>query len=163
MIGFLSISDFPRGTLYSQLSDAYGFDKRWEALFGESWKEYDAFFYDNPKIRETCGFVTVLNGVPIGHITWDPRKAPESVQIGHNCILSAYKGNGYGKAQLSEAIRRIIETGNPEKIIVSTNDRLVARYNYEACGFKLVKRRENTDASAFSGDYLYYEINRENQ
>jgi len=163
MIEFRSICDFPRGTLLRQLADAYSFDGRWEDLFGESWKEYDNFIFDHPSIGATCGFVTVVDGVPVGHITWDPRKAPGSVQIGHNCILSAYKGNDYGKAQLSEAIRRIIETGNPEKIIVSTNDRLAARYNYEACGFKLVKRRENTDASAFSGDYLYYEIDRENQ
>lgn len=157
MIEFHSIPEYPRGTLCEQLRNAYGFDKRWEALFGDSWQEYDAFIYDNPKISETCGFITVLNGVPIGHITWDPRKAPEYVEIGHNCILSAYKGNGYGKAQLAEAVRRIRETKKPLKITVTTNELLIAKHNYEACGFKLVDRRENTDASAFSGAYLSYE------
>ena len=39
MIEFRSITEFPRGTLYRQLSDAYSFDGRWEVLFGESWKE----------------------------------------------------------------------------------------------------------------------------
>lgn len=158
MVEFKPIIDFPRGTLFVHLMDAYGFDGRWEAVFGESWKEYDEFFYDNPKIAETSGFVTVVDGIPVGHITFDPRKAPESVEIGHNCILSAYKGRGLGKTQLTEAIRRIREKWNPYKIIVCTNDNLIAKHNYEACGFVLKERKENTDESAFSGDYLYYEI-----
>ena len=119
---------------------------------------HDEFFFDNPKISETCGFVTVLDGKPIGHITWDPRKRPEKVEIGHNCILTRYKGNGYGKAQLLEAIRRNGESRKPEKITVFTNDMLIAKYNYEACGFVLAERKENTDESAFSGDYLFYEM-----
>lgn len=158
MIEFRPIADFPRGTLFAQLKDAYGLDERWEALFGESWKEYDDFIYGNQKIALRCGFITVLDGVPIGHITWDPRKAPESVEVGHNCILCRYKGNGYGKAQLAEALARIREEWKPEKIIVTTNDNLIAKHNYEACGFTLKMRKQNTDESAFSGDYLYYEI-----
>ncbi|MBQ9854916.1 MAG: GNAT family N-acetyltransferase, partial [Clostridia bacterium] len=74
------------------------------------------------------------------------------------CILAEYKGKGYGKRQLSEAVRRIIESRHPKKIIVSTNDRLIAKHNYESAGFKLVKREKNTDESAFSGDYLFYEM-----
>ncbi len=158
MIEFKSITDFPRGTLLEQLKDAYGFDGRWEALFGESWKEYDNFIYDNPKIASACGFITVLDGNPIGHITWDPRKAPQSVEIGHNCILCRYKGNGYGKMQLTEALRRIREKWAPQGISVFTNDNLIAKHNYEACGFTLAGREKNADESAFSGDYLFYEI-----
>jgi hypothetical protein len=45
-----------------------------------------------------------LDGEPIGHISWDPRNLPEYVAIGYNCIASKYKGNGYGKRQLQEAI-----------------------------------------------------------
>ena len=158
MVEFKPITDFPRGTLFMQLKDAYGFDGRWEAIFGDSWKEYDDFFYDNPKIGLMCGFVTVLDGLPVGHITWDPRKAPESVEVGHNCILSAYKGGGLGKMQLTEAIQRIRARWKPLKIRVCTNDTLVAKHNYEACGFKLADRKENADDSVFSGDYLFYEM-----
>ena len=157
-IEFVPMNMFERGTLKSQLMDAYSFDQRWPELFQDDWQEYDDFFFDNEKILAACGFVTCLNGKPIGHISWDPRNAPGYVIIGHNCILSAYKGNGYGKKQLSEAVRRIIEHKNPEKIIVSTNDNLIAKHNYERVGFKLVKREENKDRSAFSGDYLYYEM-----
>lgn len=157
-IEFASMADFPRGTLKSQLMDAYSFDERWYNLFSDTWQEYDDFFFDHEKILETCGFVTCLDGKPIGHISWDPRNAPGYVIIGHNCILTEYKNNGYGKMQLKEAIRRITECIHPEKIIVSTNDRLIARYNYESAGFTLVKREKNTDTSAFSGDYLFYEM-----
>ncbi len=157
-IEFVSMNQFPRGTLKSQLADAYSFDERWERLFSPQWAEYDDFFFDNERILETCGFVTCLAGKPIGHISWDPRNAPGYVIIGHNCILTEYKGKGYGKRQLQEAVRRIKERLNPEKIIVSTNENLVARYNYERVGFRLVKREKNTDESAFSGDYLFYEM-----
>lgn len=155
---FVSMACFPRGTLKNQLADAYSFDQRWENLFSAQWSEYDDFFFDNGKILETCGFVTCLGDIPIGHISWDPRNAPKCVIIGHNCILTEYKGNGYGKRQLAEAVRRIKERLNPEKIIVSTNDNLIAKHNYESVGFRLVKKEENKDESAFSGDCLYYEM-----
>ena len=157
-IEFRSLSEFPRGTLKNQLMDAYSFDPKWQNLFEGSWQEYDNFFYDNEKVLTTCGFATCLRGKAIGHISWDPRNAPGYVIIGHNCILTEYKGNGYGKRQLSEAVSRIKERLNPEKIIVSTNEKLIAKYNYESAGFKLVKREKNTDESAFSGDYLFYEM-----
>ncbi|MBR3929924.1 MAG: GNAT family N-acetyltransferase [Clostridia bacterium] len=149
---------FPRGTLIKQLSDAYSFDQRWEKLFSAQWAQYDDFFFDNEKVLAACGFVTCLDGKPIGHISWDPRNAPKYVIIGHNCILTKFKGKGFGKKQLSEAVRRIKERLNPQKIIVSTNANLIARYNYESVGFELVRREENKDESAFSGDYLYYEM-----
>ena len=44
---------------------------------------------------------------PIGFVTWDPRNRPEYVEIGHNGIRENYKGRGYGRLQLEEAIRRI--------------------------------------------------------
>ncbi len=73
------------------------------------WKEYDEFFYSNLQIAEKCSFIIVLGRIPIGHISWNPRNRPDYVEIGHNCILTKYKGNGYGKLQLQEAIKRIKE------------------------------------------------------
>lgn len=157
MLEFKSILDFPRGTLYQQLKDAYSFDKRYEEQFDCSWQEYDSFFYNHESIAKTYGFVTVLNGIPIGHITYNPRNLPEKVILGHNCILSSYKKNGYGKQQLEEAIRRI-KLLHPQKIVVTTNQNLIpAIHNYESVGFTLVKKRENKD-TFFSGNYLDYEI-----
>ena len=82
---------------------------------------------------------------------------PEYVAIGHNCIASKYKGNGYGKRQLQEAIDRIRKYEGLKKIIVGTNSNLIAPHNYESVGFKICQRRKNETETKFSGDYLDYE------
>lgn len=99
----------------------------------------------------------MLDDIPIGHISWDPRKCPEYVQLGHNCIATKYKGNGYGKMQLQEAVYRIRQINELKKIIVVTNSSLIAKYNYESVGFKLYTRQKNED-DTFSGDYLQYQL-----
>ena len=45
-----------------------------------------------------------------------------------------------------------------ERIIVCTNSNLIAPKNYESVGFQLYDRKPNETESAFSGDFLYYEI-----
>lgn len=155
---FKKISEFQRGVLSELLRDGYSFDSRYQECFGESWDEFDDFFFDNLDIADKYGFITVLNGEAIGLVSWDPRKGPEYVAIGHNCIVTRYKRNGYGKRQLEEALNRIRTYEGLKKIKVETNNNLVAKYNYESVGFKLIHRQKNEDASAFSGDYLTYEI-----
>lgn len=157
-IEFKDFCEFDQELLYNQLVDAYSFDANWKENFEKDWKEYDKFFYDNLKFTNNCGFVTLLNNEPIGHISWDPRFLPQYVQLGHNCIVTKYKGMGYGKIQLQEAIRRIEKYSKIEKIIVTTNESLIpARYNYESVGFVLKQRRKNNDY-LFSGDYIDYEL-----
>ncbi len=158
MIEFRKFSEFPRGTLYDILQDAYSYDPRNKELWDENWHESDGFFYDNPDIADKYGLVTCIDGYPIGFVTWDPRNSPEYVEIGHNGIRSAYKRNGYGHLQLQEAIRRISSYDGLKKIIVWTNSNLVAPKNYESVGFKLYDRKTNDSESAYTGDYLYYEI-----
>lgn len=157
-LAFKKISEFDRGILYKLLLDGYSFDDRYRKCFEQDWIEFDNFFFDNLNIADKYGFITVLEDTPIGHISWDPRNMPEYVKIGHNCIASKYKGRGYGKRQLSEAINRIMKYENLQKIIVGTNSNLIAPHNYESVGFQLVQRRDNNGDSAFSGDYLEYEI-----
>ena len=60
--------------------------------------------------------------------------------------------------QLEEAIRRIKEYEGLQRIIVCTNSNFIATKNYESVGFKLYDRKKNDTESAYSGDYLYYEI-----
>lgn len=157
MIEFRKITEFPRGTLLEQLLDAYSFHEGCRQHWHGDWVAYDDFFYDNPHIAERYGFVTVLDSKPIGHISWDPRNLPEYVTIGHNCILAQYKGNGYGKMQLQEALRRI-KTYDVKKIIVGTNALfLPAQKNYESAGFVKVGERENPD-TPFAGHYIDYEM-----
>ena len=137
MIEFRKISEFPKVTLYNQLVDAYSFNDKCRKTWDTSWKEYDDFFYDNLDKIDKYGLITVLDGVPIGHISWDPRHRPDYVEIGHNCIVTKYKRKGYGHKQLKEAIRRIKEYDNLKKIIVTTNEIFVsAQKNYESVGFK---------------------------
>ena len=159
MIEFRKFSEFPRGTLYELLVDAYSFDERNQQLWDDNWRESDRFFYDNPEIADKYGIVTCINDYPIGFVTWDPRHRPDYVEIGHNGIRESYKGNGYGRDQLSEAIRRIKEYDGLKRIIVCTNSNFVASKNYESVGFRLYDRKENHTDSAYTGDYLYYEIN----
>lgn len=76
----------------------------------------------------------IMHNEPIGFMTWDPRQRPEYVEIGHNGIGTKYKGNGYGHAQLEEAIRRIKEYDKLKRIIVWTNSNFVAPKNYDSLG-----------------------------
>ena len=160
-IVFEKVSFFKRGILYSMLADAYSFDCRIQESCEFDWLEFDNFFFDNLQIADKCGFITKLYDEPIGFVSWDPRNMPEYVEIGHNCIVSKYKGNGYGRAQLQEAVNRILQ-GNVSKIIVTTNEALIpARRMYERVGFKIQQNQENKNLNSidFAGDlidYVYY-------
>ena len=158
MIEFRKFTDFPRGTLYDILSDAYSFDERNRRIWDANWQETDDFFYDHPDIADRYSLVTCLDGKPIGFVTWDPRHRPDYVEIGHNGIREPYKGRGYGRLQLEEALRRIREYEGLKRIIVVTNSNLIAPRNYESVGFKLADRKLNRTESAYTGDFLRYEI-----
>ncbi len=158
MINFKKPSEFPKGTLYNQLVDAYSFNGECKKTWDTSWKEYDDYFYDHLDIADKYCFITILDGEPIGHISWDPRHKPDYVEIGHNCILTKYKGKGYGYFQLEEAIRRIKEYNDLKKIIVTTNELFIpAQKNYESVGFKKIGERDNKE-TPFSGKYIDYEL-----
>ena len=73
-------------------------------------------------------------------------------------IRTKFKGKGFGKAQLSEAVGRIKEYKGLKAIRVWTNSNLIAPKNYESVGFVLYDQKENNDEAAFSGNYLYYRI-----
>ena len=158
MIEFRKIGDFPRGTLYDILVDAYSYDKRNRQIWDADWKQADSFFYGNPEIADQYGLVTCLDGEPVGFVTWDPRTRPDYVEIGHNGIRGKYKRRGYGRLQLQEALRRIREYEGLKRIIVVTNSNLVAPKNYESVGFVLYDRKPNSTESAYTGDYLFYEM-----
>lgn len=133
-IHFMPITSFPRGTLCALLRDGYSFDPKYEQVFLGDWMEFDNFFYDNPHIADRYGFMTVLEGQAIGFVSWDPRQMPTAI-IGHNCVASVCKGQGYGRAQMREAVRRI-KTQGAHKIIVTTDEGLIpAQRMYESAGF----------------------------
>lgn len=102
--------------------------------------------------------MTVLEGKPIGFVSWNPQKLPKLIEVGHNCILTKYKGNGYGKRQMREAVQRMIAQG-ADKIVVCTNEILVpAQHTYESAGFQFVKKSEEPFHPEYLGQRIHYEI-----
>lgn len=155
-IKFKKVSDFNRGIIFELLKDAYSFDCRYEQSWYPNWQDCDNFFFDNLEIADKCGFITTLNDEAIGFVVWDPRNMPEYAEIGHNCIASKYKGNGYGKMQLQEAVNRITQNG-AEKIIVTTDDGLIAaQRTYESVGFKIHERRKEQNIGDFVDEHIDY-------
>lgn len=151
---FTNISSFPRGTLLALLRDAYGFDPYNEVRWGRDWEAFDTFFYDNPHIADSYGLMSTIQGLAIGFVSWDPRHRPAYVEIGHNCIATAFKGRGYGTAQMREALRRISDYG-VEKVIVTTNrDFWPAHKMYERVGFQVVSAQGG--ATGVSSDLIPY-------
>ena len=155
---FKKITEFPRGTLCALLREGYSFEPKFEQdCFGQ-WRAFDDFFYDTPHIAENCGFMTVLGDIPIGFVSWNPTNMPVSVEIGHNCIAAKYKGKGYGKQQMKEAVKRILAQG-AQKIVVTTNEILLpAQRNYESAGFKFVRNSEEPDNAEYAGMRMHYAL-----
>ena len=60
--------------------------------------------------------------------------------------------------QLEEALRRIRQYEGLKRIIVCTNGNLIAPRNYESAGFTLYDRKPNNTETAYTGDYLWYQI-----
>lgn len=157
-IRFRKITEFPRGTLAALLKDAYGFEPKFERDWLKQWQAFDDFFYDNPHIAETCGFMTVLEEKPIGFVSWNPTNLPVSAEVGHNCIMTRYKGKGYGKRQMREAVQRMIAQG-AEKVNVWTNEICVpAQHTYESVGFQLIGKSEESFCQEYAGQRMHYEI-----
>lgn len=155
---FRKITEFPRGTLAALLRDGYAFEPRFERDWHRQWQEFDDFFYDNSRIAEFSGFMTVLDGKPIGFVTWNPTDLPESAEVGHNCLATKYKGRGYGRRQMREAVRRMIAQG-AGRIVVWTNEICVpAQRTYESAGFRFVKTSEETFHPEYAGHRIHYEI-----
>ena len=156
-IEFKKASAYNRGILYKLLTDAYSFDCRYKQCYSSDWQAFDDFFFDNLQIADKCGFITTLNDKAIGFVSWDPRNIPDYAEIGHNCVASKNKGNGYGKIQLKEAVNRIAQN-DVRRIIVTTNSNLLpAQRMYETVGFNVYQRRRNEGNSDFSGEYIDYE------
>lgn len=157
-IEFAKFSDYPKGTMYRLLEDAYAYEPGFKRDFDANWKDADGFFCDHPEIADECGFITTADGLPIGCICWDPRHIPDYVELGHNCVASRYKGLKIGKLQLREAVRRISEKKVPV-IRVTTNEALLpARKNYESAGFRLKGKRDDGALKAYSGALMDYEL-----
>jgi len=164
MLEFHKISDFKSGTIKQLLHESYmSYHKKNPEYFIEndkSFSECNDFFYENINIGDNCCIITTYQDQVIGMCCWDPRKFPVA-EIGHNCILPKYRGNGYGKKQLSYVIERLISAGF-RKVKVSTGilDFYVpAQKQYESVGFHEIKRDQIFDNKVYQSSMIYYELN----
>lgn len=137
-----------RGVLYEMLLDAYQGSFELVDGYKKSWQEFDNFVFENLGMMDKNGFVMTRSGKPIGFSSWDPRKLPESVEIGHNCIIKEFQGLGLGKVQLGETLRQIKER-RPQRIFVKTGNTpffLPARKMYQSSRFEMVSITKRNDS-----------------
>ena len=107
-----------------------------------NWARFDAEVFDNLATIGRCVFLTRRDGDLVGFSSFDPRGGPSSAVIGHNCILPGFRGQGFGKDQIIETLRRL-EVRSIRKAVVSTGVHpffLPAQRMYLACGFQETRR-----------------------
>ncbi|MCP4645710.1 MAG: GNAT family N-acetyltransferase [bacterium] len=108
----------------------------------ENWAETDRSVFENPISVGACTYLSWCGDEVAGFFSFDPRPWPDHGIIGHNCILPEYRGHGFGKEQIREALRLLKELGI-RRARVSTNDHpffVPAQRMYVGCGFREVKR-----------------------
>lgn len=104
------------------------------------WDEFDTEAHDHPDTVGACLFLTEQAGRLVGFMSFDPRRAPSTARIGHNCVLPKHQGKGIGTMQLVEAMRRLSQV---HVVQVSTGEQLFfepSRRMYLSYGFKQVGR-----------------------
>lgn len=154
MMRFTAITNYQPGDLYNIIHSSYTklveeYPEQWKTE-KEKWKDFDQQAFANAKIG-ACLFVTCENNIPVGLASWDPRKWPESGEIGQNCILPEFQGKGYGKMQICE-ILRIFKEHYVKKALVTTSEHpffTPAVKMYQSLGFKEVRRKVGGPDSRF--------------
>lgn len=146
MLQFTSINNHERGVLYSLLMQSYSIIIKADPIHWKieesNWIEFDRDVFDNLGTIGSCVFLSWYEGKLIGFGSFDPRQKPALGIIGHNCIVPKYRGQGFGKKQIVEILRRFGEIGI-RKAQATTNDNsyfVPARKMYESCGFKEADR-----------------------
>lgn len=154
VLAFKALCDFPRGTIFSLLGRSYsewasadpGLLQEWE----RGWRQYDEDVHCTPDTIGQSGFVSCLAGSAIGFGSWDPREFP-TAHVGHNCILPAFRGNGYGTVQL-ERITTLLRNAGFTRAVARTGDVAffaAAKRMYESCGFVTVASHASGSAAPF--------------
>ena len=130
-------SDYKPGIVSDLLHSAYSRNQDIVKIHSSDWKEFDKFIYENLSFMDFTGFISEIDNKPIGFMSWDPRLHPQSVEIGHNCIINDLQGQKLGKEQLLKGLK-IISVNRPETLIVKTGNIdffIPAQKMYESAGF----------------------------
>ena len=144
-IAFTPLAEHEPGLVLSLLSHSYApylaLDPQASRAWPADWAAYDQEVFQRPDTVGACGFVTCLSGEPIGFASWDPRGRPTGI-IGHNCVLPAFQGHGYGTVQIRRVLD-ILRRRGFEQVRVTTGDHLFflpAQRMYASCGFREIER-----------------------
>lgn len=146
MLTFAPISRYPPGTLSSLIHESYAgllreCHGRWKQE-SEKWEDFDKQAFAHPDTIGRCVFVSCLDGQSIGLASYDPRPGPRYGLIGQNCVLPEYRGQGFGKQQIQEILRRFQEY-HIRAARVSTSEHpffTPALRMYQSLGFKETRR-----------------------
>ena len=143
MLKFSKITEYKPGIIFSLLKESY--EEVWNDKLERSLREFDKEAFESPDTVGACTFISTLNDKPKGMASWDPRQGPELGIIGHSCILPEFQGNGYGKEQIKEILRRF-KLNKFAKVRVTTGEEPFfkpAQTMYLFCGFKETKRYDS--------------------
>jgi GNAT superfamily N-acetyltransferase len=142
---FVPLTEEKPGTIAAMLRASYAglleSDTRWTSEQA-NWDEYDRLVFAHPETVGVCLFLTRVNGDIVGFASWDPRQKPRYGIVGHNCILPQFRGQGLGKQQIQEVLRRFHRLGI-QTARATTCDHpffVPAQRMYIACGFREVRR-----------------------
>jgi len=155
-MNFKPLTSEKTGTIYLLLSKTYenilveypGWREPWQ----RDWRVYDAEVSSRPDTVGKCGFFSYVHDELVGFASFDPRGYPERARIGHNCILPAFQGKGYGVRQLRELLRILREKGFRKAVVTTGGHEFFASAlrMYKCCGFRETGRK-TTDAVSGSG------------
>ena len=156
-----------RGLIASMLKRSYAdlveLDQQHWGPEVPKWEEFDREIFEHPDTVGTCVFLTWSGDRLVGFASYDPRQQPEFGIVGHNCVLPEFRGNGFGKQQIQEIVRRFRAMGiRLAQISTSENPFFTpAQRMYTACGFRETGRRPwDGDASQ---NVIEYEMKLDNQ
>lgn len=114
------------------------------------WEQFDREVFDHPDTVGSCVFLSWSGDQLVGFGSYDPRQAPVSGFVGHNCILPEFRGRGFGKQQMREILRRFRAKGirTAKTCTLGGKKHIPANRMYLACGFQETNRQPwNRDAS----------------
>jgi GNAT superfamily N-acetyltransferase len=141
-----SIDNQEPGILYSLLFQSYADLLESDPIHWKpeenNWNEFDRDAFEHPEAVGACVFLCCHARNIIGFASFDPRQAPKIGIIGHNCILPAFRGQGFGKQQINEILYRFTMLGI-QTATVTTNDNpffVPAQRMYKSCGFQKKSR-----------------------
>lgn len=158
-VEFNDIKAFHPGLINDLLSRSYANITGTIDKDRENFKQFDKDVFEHPQWLGKYVFITTLDNVPVGFVSFDPRKKPLA-EIGHNCIVPEYRGSGLGKKQILYALSQIRDQGF-ETVAVSTcehEDFIPAQKMYLSSGFKEVYRFENEEHGDTCKKMIQYEL-----